>query len=103
MQTTNGTIARTVRFDLAKGKRKDFDTLFKTQVLPTMKAQNGFKDEILLVNDEHVVGISLWTNNDAALAYEKTIYPQVNKTLQPVMANAPSVETFEMTSLSTLA
>ena len=103
MQTTNGTIARTVRFDLAKGKRKDFDTLFKTQVLPTMKAQNGFKDEILLVNDDHVVGISLWANDAAVKAYEKTIYPQVTKTLQPVMANTPAVETFEMTSLSTLA
>jgi hypothetical protein len=62
MQTTNGKtnkgqIARSVRFDIATNKNDEFHTLFKNEILPILKKQDGFKDELLLVKDQHVLAI----------------------------------------------
>ena len=53
MQTTNGKtnkaqIARSVRFDIAPDQNDQFHTLFRNEILPTLKKQDGFKDELLL-------------------------------------------------------
>jgi heme-degrading monooxygenase HmoA len=108
MQTTNGKtnkgqIARSVRFDIATDKNDEFQTLFKNEVLPTLKKQAGFKDELLLVKDQHVLAISFWNDMDSARNYESTTYPQLDKKLRPVMAGKPTVETFKYDALSTIA
>jgi quinol monooxygenase YgiN len=108
MQTTNGKtnkgqIARSVRFDIAQNKNDEFHTLFKNDILPTLKKQEGFKDELLLVKDQHVLAISVWNDMDSARKYETTAYPQLDRKLRPVMSGAPTVETFKYDSLSTIA
>ena len=100
---TKGQIARSVRFDLAANKNEEFKTLFRNEILPTLKKQDGFKDELLLVQDQHVLAISVWNNMDSARKYESTIYPQLDKALRPVMSGTPTVETFKFDSLSTIA
>jgi heme-degrading monooxygenase HmoA len=97
----NEQVARSVRFDIATNKNEEFHTLFNDQVLPILRKQDGFKDELLLVQDQHVLAISVWNNLDAARKYESTTYPQVDKTLRPVMSGKPMVETFKYASLST--
>ena len=103
MQDINKQVARSVRFDIAKDKNEEFHKLFKTEVLPVLKKQDGFKDELLLVHDQHVLAISVWNNADAARKYETATYPQVDKALRPVMAGEPTIETFDYASLSTIA
>ena len=108
MQTTNGKtnkgqIARSVRFDIATDKNDEFHTLFRNEVLPTLKKQAGFKDELLLVKDQHVLAISVWNDMDSARNYESNAYPQLDKALRPLMAGKPTVETFKYDSLSTIA
>jgi len=108
MKTTNGTtdkgqIARSVRFDIARDKNDEFHSLFKNEVLPTLKKQAGFKDELLLVKDQHVLAISFWNDMDAARNYESTAYPQLDRKLRPLMSGQPTVETFKYDSLSTIA
>jgi heme-degrading monooxygenase HmoA len=108
MQTTNGKtnkgqIARSVRFDLATDKNDEFHSLFRNEVLPTLKKQAGFKDELLLVQDQHVLAISFWNDMDSARKYESSTYPQLDKKLRPVMSGIPTVETFKYDSLSTIA
>jgi heme-degrading monooxygenase HmoA len=98
-----GQIARSVRFDIATDKNEQFQTLFKNEILPTLKKQDGFKDELLLVKDQHVLAISVWNNADSARKYESTTYPQLDKKLRPVMSGTPTVETFQYNSLSTIA
>jgi heme-degrading monooxygenase HmoA len=99
----NGQIARSVRFDIATDKNEEFHTLFRNEILPTLKKQDGFKDEMLLVQDQHVLAISVWNNMDAARKYESTTYPKLDKTLRPIMSGKPIVETFRYDSMSTLA
>jgi heme-degrading monooxygenase HmoA len=108
MQTTNGKtnkgqIARSVRFDIANDKNEEFHNLFRNEVLPTLKKQAGFKDELLLVKDQHVLAISFWNDVDSARNYESVTYPQLDRTLRPVMNGKPTVETFKYDSLSTIA
>jgi len=102
-QTNGGRIARSVRFDIATDKNEEFHRLFRNEVLPILKKQDGFKDELLLVNDQHVLAISVWNNVDSARKYESTTYPQLDKTLRPVMSGRPTVETFNYDALSTIA
>ena len=103
MQIKKGQIARSVRFDIATDKNEEFKTLFRNEVLPTLKKQAGFKNELLLVNEQHVQAISVWNDMDSARKYESATYPQLDKTLRPVMAGKATVETFKFDSLSTIA
>jgi hypothetical protein len=99
----NQRVARSVRFDIATDKNEEFHTLFRNEVLPILKKQDGFRNELLLVQDQHVQAISVWNNVDSARKYESTTYPQLDKTLRPVMTGKPTVETFQYDSLSTIA
>jgi heme-degrading monooxygenase HmoA len=100
-KNTNGQVARSVRFDIATDKNQEFHTLFANKVLPILRKQAGFKDELLLVQDQHVLAISVWDNLDSARKYETATYPQVDETLRPVMSGKPTIETFKYASLST--
>jgi len=103
MQIDKGQVARSVRFDIATDKNEEFHKLFKNEVLPLLKKQDGFKDELLLVQDQHVLAISVWKNVDSARKYESATYPQVDKALRPVMAGRATVDTYQYDSLSTIA
>jgi hypothetical protein len=104
MKTINNEqIARSVRFDIATDKNEEFHTLFRNEVLPMLKKQDGFKDELLLVQGQLVLDISVWKNADSARKYETTTYPQVDTALRPVMSGRPIIETFQYDSLSTIA
>ena len=100
-KNNNGQVARSVRFDIAADKNQEFHTLFTNKVLPILRKQDGFKDELLLVQDQHVLAISVWNNLDSARKYETATYPQVDETLRPVMSGKPTIETFKYASLST--
>jgi heme-degrading monooxygenase HmoA len=102
-QIDKGQVARSVRFDIATDKNEEFHKLFKNEVLPLLKKQDGFKDELLLVQDQHVLAISVWNNVDSARKYESATYPQVDKALRPVMAGRATVDTYQYDSLSTIA
>jgi hypothetical protein len=103
MQSNKGQVARSVRFDIATDKNEEFHTLFQNEVLPILKKQDGFKNELLLVENQHVLAISVWKNADSAKKYETATYPQVDKTLRPIMAGRATVETFQYDPLSTIS
>jgi len=104
MQTINNEqVARSVRFDIATDKNEQFHTIFRNDILPVLKKQDGFRNELLLVDDQHVLTISVWKNLDSARKYESGTYPQIDKALRPVMSGKPTVETYQYDSLSTTA
>ena len=102
-KSNKGQIARSVRFDIVADKNEEFHTLFRNEILPILKKQDGFKDELLLVQDQHVLAISVWNDMDSARKYESATYPQLDKALRPVMTGKATVETFKFDSLSTIA
>jgi quinol monooxygenase YgiN len=90
--------AREVHFQIKSGKEKEFNNLFEKEVLPILRKQNGFQEEVTLVNPKGAVGISLWDNRQHAETYDKAGYPQVLAKLTPVIAGTPTVETYETAS-----
>jgi hypothetical protein len=90
--------AREVHFHLKGGKEKEFNDLFEKEILPILRKQNGFQEEVTLVNPKGAVGISLWDNRLHAETYGKAGYPQVLAKLTPVIEGTPTVETYEIAS-----
>ena len=72
--------------------------IIEKDVLPLLRKQKGFRDEISFVSSERslAVGISLWDTKEDAEAYKLAVYPDVLKTLSEVLEGTPTVETFEV-------
>ena len=98
---SNDQVARSVRFDIATDKNEEFHTIFRNDILPVLKNQDGFRNELLLVDDQHVLAISVWKDLNAARKYESATFPQIDKALRTVMSGRPTIETFKYDSLST--
>jgi hypothetical protein len=84
------------------GKASEFNSLFNTKVIPLLKNQTGFRNEVTLMHENHGIGISMWDDKAALERYEKDVYPTVLKTLTPLLEGSPTVTTYQVTA-STLA
>jgi hypothetical protein len=71
--------ARNVSIHLKSNMLSDYTRTFEKDVLPILRKQNGFKDEITLSSpgSVDVIAISLWENKTNAEAYNTNAYPQV--------------------------
>src|SRR2546422_3881295 len=65
--------ARTVRMQLKPNSVPQFTQLIEQEVIPVLRKQQGFKDEITFVPSEgrEAVGISLWEQKENAEAYHR--------------------------------
>jgi quinol monooxygenase YgiN len=90
--------ARNVHFQIKSGKEQEFNGLIEKEVLPILRKQGGFQEEVTLVNPRGAHAISLWDNRKSAEAYQTATYPQVLAKLTPVIEGTPTVETFETAS-----
>ena len=89
--------ARNVTFRVKANMQSDYTHTFENQVLPLLRKQKGFKDEITLCNtgSQDAVSISLWENKSNADDYNTRVYPEVLKTLAKAIDGTPRVQTFE--------
>ena len=89
--------ARNVSFRLKPNMQSEYTRTFENQILPLLRKQKGFKDEITLSNpgSQDAVAISLWENKANADDYNTNTYPEVAKTLAKVIDGTPRVQTFE--------
>jgi hypothetical protein len=89
--------ARTVSIHLKSNMLSDYNRTFEKDILPLLRKQKGFRDEITLSNPSSLdaIAISLWENRADAEAYNTDTYPQVLKTLDRMIDGTPKVQTFE--------
>jgi hypothetical protein len=75
----------------------DYTRTFENDVLPLLRKQKGFKDEITLSNPSslEVIAISLWENKATADGYNTNTYPEVLRSLARMIDGTPKVQTFE--------
>ncbi|MFZ0633287.1 MAG: hypothetical protein WA399_13870 [Acidobacteriaceae bacterium] len=90
--------ARNVSVHLKSNTLSEYGHLFESQVLPLLRKQKGFRDEITIAsaNGLDVTAISLWDNKSDAEAYNTSTYPEVVKSLSKVTDGAPRVQTCEV-------
>jgi len=95
-------ITRNVSLQLKEGKAKEFVQLFESQILPVLRQQTGFKEEVTLMDKDRALVISFWDDRKNADLYHTSVYSKLVEKLNPVLQGAPKVETFEV-AMSTLA
>lgn len=90
---------RIVEVTSKAGKARDLTRTVSEKVLPILKAQPGFLDEITLVSDEdpnRILAISFWKSKENAQAYQREQYNKVTETIRNLIEGDPQVRTFEV-------
>lgn len=92
--------ARTVRMQLKPNCATQFTQVIEGQVIPLLRKQQGFKDEITFVPSDgrEAVGISLWELKENAEAYHRGAYPEVLKAMAGVVEGTPQVQASEVSN-----
>ncbi len=90
--------ARNVSLSLKPNSAKEFTKKFEQDILPLLRKQNGFKDEITFLGEggKDAVAISLWDRKESADAYSRDTYPQVLKGLATMVEGTPKVNAYEV-------
>jgi hypothetical protein len=89
--------ARNVSFRLKPNMLSDYNRTLENDILPLLRKQKGFKEELTLSNpgSQDAIAMSLWENKANAEAYNTNTYPQVLKALARFIDGTPKVQTFE--------
>ena len=90
--------ARNVSFHLKSNMLADYTRTFEKDILPLLRRQNGFKDEITFSapGGVDVTAISLWDNKASADTYGSNSYPEVLKTMARFIEGTPTVQTSDV-------
>jgi hypothetical protein len=90
--------SRNVSFKLKAKSAAEFTSILEGLVIPLLRRQKGFEDEISFIAAERneAVAISLWDKKEDAEAYDLKTYPDVLKVLSSVIEGTPKVATFEV-------
>jgi quinol monooxygenase YgiN len=90
--------ARQVSMELKQDKRPLFAQKIESEILPLLRKQKGFQDEITFVNPngKDAFAISLWDSKESAEAYNKDGYAEVTKLLSNLVDGTPRVKSYEV-------
>ena len=90
--------ARKVSMHLKPNSVAEFTQRIEKDILPLLRKQKGFQDEITFVGSTgtEAFGISLWDTAENAEAYNRGTYPEVTKILARVVEGTPKVETYDV-------
>ena len=90
--------ARNVRIKLRANGGPEFARILEKEIIPLLRKQEGFQDEMLLVAPQRneAIAISFWDKQVNAEAYNHIAYLDVLRILSKVVEEMPIVETFEV-------
>jgi heme-degrading monooxygenase HmoA len=90
--------ARRVAMNLKPNSVVAFTQSLEKDVIPMLRKQKGFQDEITFVvpDGSKVVAISLWDKAESAAAYNSGDYTQVVKMLSKIVEGTPTVQNYEV-------
>jgi hypothetical protein len=92
--------ARNVSLRLKPNSLSEFTRIFEKEVIPILRKQSGFRDEIAFAvpGGLDVVAISLWDTKGYAETYNTAGYPEVLKILDKVLDGTPKVQVSDVIS-----
>jgi len=90
--------SRQITMQINKNWTSEFPKVFEKEVLPLLRRQKGFLDELILLapNKTEAVAISFWENKEFAEVYNREFYPEVVKIINKYVEGLPVVKTFEV-------
>jgi hypothetical protein len=89
--------ARHMTLQLKANAVNELPVVFEKEILPLLRRQKGFLDELLLVTPEkkEAVAISLWDTKEFAEKYGREEYPEIAKIVARFVEGIPTVKNFE--------
>lgn len=90
--------ARCVSVKLPPNGRAEFINKLETDVIPLLRKQKGFHDEITFIAPagNEAFGVSLWDSKDSAETYNRGAFVEVTKILSKLVEGTPQVETYDV-------
>jgi heme-degrading monooxygenase HmoA len=84
--------------ELRPNSRADFTLKIESEILPLLRKQKGFQDEITFVNPagRDAFAVSLWDSKESAEAYNRTTFAEVTKLLSKLVEGTPRVKSYEV-------
>jgi heme-degrading monooxygenase HmoA len=88
--------ARHITLQLKPNSANEFTVTFEKEIVPLLKKQKGFVDELLLITPQRtkLVAISLWETKELAEVYNRELYPRIEKMVEKYIVGAPVIENF---------
>ena len=92
--------ARRVSLHLKPNSAAEFTQKLEKEVIPMLRKQKGFQDEITFVGSAgtEAFGVSLWDKKESADAYSRGPYAEVTKMLAKMVEGTPRVDTYEVSN-----
>jgi hypothetical protein len=86
---------RKVKMRLKPNSAVEFSRVFKNDIIPELKKQHGFRDEVTFVSPERAeaIAISFWDGKDNADAFGRNAYAGLVSKLAHLVEGEPLVET----------
>lgn len=90
--------SRHIIMQIKKNFLPEFPRVFEKEILPLLRRQKGFLDELIMLTPEktELLAISLWENKEFAEIYNREFYPEVVKILNKYVEGLPIVKTYEV-------
>ena len=90
--------ARRVSLRLQPNETREFSQTMENQIIPLLRKQHGFRDELVLVNVKasRAEAISLWDSQENAENFAKGPYLHMLQLLGNSIKDKPEVETYRV-------
>jgi quinol monooxygenase YgiN len=89
---------RIVSMTLKPNVSTQFTELLDKKVVPALRKEPGFQDEMVLVvpGGPEVLAISIWRTKEDLDNYARTAYPKVLRMLENLLEKQPEVEEYQL-------
>jgi heme-degrading monooxygenase HmoA len=90
---------RVVELKCKAGKTNEVASMANEKVLPILRKQQGFQDEIVLVSTtdpNRVSALSFWNRREDAERYQREQFSQIAAMLRPLCEGEPMISTFDV-------
>src|SRR5437588_7748317 len=90
--------------NLKPGKKDQFMKIWESQILPTLKTQKGWVDDILLMRENglEAVGVSIWQTKADADRYYNEVFPKQVAEVSDILDGTPKTRAFNVEHAETL-
>ena len=80
------------------GKFDLFNRRFEDEVMPLLKKQKGFRDELSFFDKktDEAIAMSFWDTKQDAEFYDRKVYPDIHKKMAETLVEKPEVRMFEV-------
>jgi len=82
-----------------QGRARELCHAIDEKVLPILRKQAGFVDEVVMVSDtepNHVIAVSFWKTRQDAERYEREQFDNAKKAIQQMFESTPVIRPYDV-------